>query len=177
GHIARIEAAGARAPRPYRLVVLSDHGQSQGETFRDRYDETLEDMVRAACDGTESMIAVTEGGDDSLAYLSAGLTEVSRDDTAAARTVRAATRHRLADGAVALEDIEEAHADEIPELSVMASGCLGLISFPRQPGRVTLEQLEELHPRLLPALRDHPGIGFILVRSEQRGAVAIGKGG
>ena len=34
--IARIEAAAADAPRPYRLVVLSDHGQSQGETFLDR---------------------------------------------------------------------------------------------------------------------------------------------
>ena len=89
--IARIEMAAREAPRPYRLVVLSDHGQSQGETFLDRYGETLEDMVRDACD-TESMIAVTEGGDDALAYLSAGLTEVARDDTAAGRTVRTATR-------------------------------------------------------------------------------------
>ena len=49
----------------------------------------------------------------------------------------------------------------------MASGNLGLISFPREPGRVTLEQIEEHHPRLVPALRDHPGIGFVLVRSER----------
>ena len=179
--IARIEIAAREAPRPYRLVVLSDHGQSQGETFLDRYGETLEDMVRAACD-VESMIAVTEGGDDALGYMSAGLTEFARDDTVAGRTVRTATRGRVADGVVALdpdvrEDIEEAHGGEIPELSVMASGCLGLISFPRIPGRVTLEQLEALHPRLLPALRDHPGIGFVLVRSEARGAMAIGKGG
>ena len=179
--IARIATAAREAPRPYRLVVLSDHGQSQGETFLDRYGESLEDLVRAASD-TESMIAVTEGGDDSLAYLSAGLTEVARDDTAAAKTVRAATRGRLADGAVALDsdargDIEEAHGEEIPELSVMASGCLGLITFPRLPGRVTIERLEALHPKLLPALRDHPGIGFVLVRSESRGAMAIGAGG
>ena len=179
--IARIATAAREATRPYRLVVLSDHGQSQGETFLDRYGESLEDLVRAASD-TESMIAVTEGGDDSLAYLSAGLTEVARDDTAAAKTVRAATRGRLADGSVALdsdarEDIEEAHGEEIPELSVMASGCLGLITFPRLPGRVTIEQLEALHPKLLPALRDHPGIGFVLVRSESRGAMAIGAGG
>ena len=59
----------------------------------------------------------------------------------------------------------------------MASGCLGLISFPREPGRVTLERLEALYPRLLPALRDHPGIGFVLVRSERCGAIAIGAGG
>jgi hypothetical protein len=59
----------------------------------------------------------------------------------------------------------------------MASGCLGLISFPRLPGRVTLEQLEARHPDLIPALRDHPGIGFVLVRSERRGAMAIGAAG
>jgi uncharacterized membrane protein YvlD (DUF360 family) len=181
--IARIEVAARDAARPYRLVVLSDHGQSQGETFLDRYGETLEDLVRVACDA-ESMIAVTEGGDDALGYMSAGLTEFARDDTVAGRTVRTVTRGRVADGAVALDadvrqDIEEAHGSggEVPELSVMASGCLGLISFPRVAGRVTLEQIEAMHPRLLPALREHPGIGFVLVRSERRGAIAIGAGG
>jgi uncharacterized membrane protein YvlD (DUF360 family) len=179
--IARVATACAEAPRPYRLVVLSDHGQSQGETFADRYRETLEDLVRSACD-PESTIAVEGGDDDALSYLSAGLTEVARDDTAAGRTVRIATRGRRADGAVALDpdarrDLEEARGRAVPELSVMASGCLGLISFPREPGRVTLERLEVLYPRLLPALRDHPGIGFLLVRSERLGAMAIGASG
>ncbi len=179
--IARVASVCAEAPRPYRLVVLSDHGQSQGETFRDRYGETLEQLVRAACE-PDSTIAVEGGDDDSLAYLSAGLTEVARDDTAAGRTVRAATRGRRADGVVALdrearEDIEEAHGTEVPELSVMASGCLGLISFPREPGRVSLERIEALYPRLLPALRDHAGVGFVLVRSERDGALVVGRGG
>ncbi|HEX7279450.1 MAG TPA: phage holin family protein [Solirubrobacterales bacterium] len=179
--IARIARACKDAPRPYRLVVLSDHGQSQGETFRDRYEQTLEELVREACDA-ESVVA-SEGDDDSLSYLSAGLTEVARDDTVAARAVRTATRDRRADGAVTLDpddrrEIEETHdGDELPELSVMASGCLGLISFPREPGRVTLERIEALYPRLIPALRDHPGVGFILVRSERDGALAIGAGG
>ena len=179
--IARIAAACADAPRPYRLVVLSDHGQSQGETFRDRYGQTLEDLVRSACE-PDSVIASEAGDDDALSYLSAGLTEVARDDTVAARTVRAATRDRLADGAVALDpdsrrEIAESHGGELPELSVMASGCLGLITFPREPGRVSLERLEVLYPRLLPALRAHPGVGFVLVRSERDGAMAIGAGG
>ena len=180
-HIARIAATCPEAPRPYRLVVLSDHGQSQGETFRDRYGQTFEELICAACE-PESTIAVEGGEDDALAYLSAGLTEVARDDTAAGRTVRIATRSRRANGAVALEagarrDIEKAHGSEVPELSVMASGCLGLISFPREPGRVTLERIEALYPRLLPALRGHPGIGFVLVRSERSGALVLGKAG
>ena len=46
--IGRIAAARPDAPRPYRLVVLSDHGQSQGATFKDRYGITLEELVRQA---------------------------------------------------------------------------------------------------------------------------------
>ena len=52
----------------------------------------------------------------------------------------------------------------------MASGNLGLISFPREPGRVTLEQIDERRPGLLDALRAHPGIAFVLVRSERNSA-------
>ncbi len=179
--IARIARTCEAAPRPYRLVVLSDHGQSQGETFRDRYDQTLEELVRGACD-PDSVVAAEAGDDDALSYLSAGLTEVARDDTVAARTVRAATRERRADGVVALDpaarrEVEETHDGELPELSAMASGCLGLISFPREPGRVSLERIDALYPRLIPTLRDHPGIGFILVRSEREGALAIGARG
>ena len=179
--IKRIASACEDAPRPYRLVILSDHGQSQGETFRDRYGETLEDLVRSACE-PDSVIAAESGDDDALSYMSAGLTEVARDDTVAARTVRAATRDRRADGAVMLdsgarEEVEQSHGDGLPELSVMASGCLGLISFPREPGRLTRERVAALYPRLLPALCGHPGIGFVMVRSEQEGALAIGAGG
>ena len=91
----------------------------------------------------------------------------------------AATRRRTVDGAVQLG--EDGHAakgdDELPELSVMASGCLGLITFPREPGRVTLERIESRWPKLIPALREHPGIGFLLVRSESSGAMVIGPRG
>jgi uncharacterized membrane protein YvlD (DUF360 family) len=179
--LARVHAAVADAPRPYRLVVLADHGQSQGATFLQRYGITLEELVRSACDATD-VRAAAGGEDEALAYLSAGLTEVARDETPAGRVVARATRKQRADGVVALDDeakaeYEEASQESLPELSVMASGCLGLISFPREPGRVTLERLERLHPRLLTALREHPGIGFVHVRSERRGAVVLGARG
>jgi uncharacterized membrane protein YvlD (DUF360 family) len=180
--LARVQAAVADAPRPYRLAVLADHGQSQGATFLQRYGITLEELVRSACDA-ERVQAASGGQDEAMAYLGAGLTEVARDDTAAGRTVNRMTRGRRADGAVTLaeesrEEVSEQSGDDAPpELSVMASGCLGLITFPREPGRVTLERLEQLHPRLIPALRDHPGIGFVLVRSERDGAVVLGKEG
>ncbi|MCB0830731.1 MAG: phage holin family protein, partial [Solirubrobacterales bacterium] len=43
--IDRIRRVVDEAPRPYHLVVLSDHGQSQGATFLQRYGLTLEELV------------------------------------------------------------------------------------------------------------------------------------
>jgi hypothetical protein len=40
-----LERLAPEAARHYHLVVLSDHGQSQGATFRQRFGESLEDVV------------------------------------------------------------------------------------------------------------------------------------
>ena len=40
-----LDRLAANAARRYEIVVLSDHGQSQGATFRQRYGETLEEVV------------------------------------------------------------------------------------------------------------------------------------
>jgi len=180
-HFARIEAAAKDAPRPYHLVVLADHGQTQGETFKDRYGTTLEQLVQKAC-AAESVESAVQG-DEGVGYLSASLTEASRGDSALARTVRLATEGRTVEEAVVIgkEKREEVRREKDreapPELSVVASGCLGLISFPREPGRVTLERIHERYPNLISTLRDHPGIGFLLARSEQYGAIVIGEQG
>jgi hypothetical protein len=175
--IARIAVAAQDVPRPYRLVVLSDHGQSQGATFLQRYTQSLEDLVQEAVDaGAEAV-----GGQptEALAFLGTSLTEASAGDSRAARVVRRVSRGHAVDGEVRLGEDGNADADAegVPEAVVMASGCLGLVSFPREPGRVTVERIEERYPRLVPALRDHPGIGFLLVRSDRHGAVAIGARG
>ncbi len=60
---------------------------------------------------------------------------------------------------------------------VLGSGNLGLISLLEEPRRLTLEEIDERHPKLLPALRAHPHVGWLLVRSSQRGPVALGAHG
>ena len=173
--IGRIAAARAGAPRPYQLVVLSDHGQSQGATFLDRYGTSLEDLVREAA---AAPVAAGAHPDEAIGYLGASLTEASSGASRMAGLVRRTARRRTVDGAVQLEKPDrDAEGDEPPEVVAMASGCLGLISFPREPGRMTVERLEEHYPQVLPALRDHPGIGFVLVRSERHGALVVGAGG
>jgi hypothetical protein len=60
---------------------------------------------------------------------------------------------------------------------VLGSGNLGLVYLMEEPRRLTLEELDERHPKLIPALREHPHVGWILVRSAERGAVALGARG
>jgi len=176
--IGRIAAAAATARRPYEIVVLSDHGQTQGATFRERYGETLEDVVRRAA-ATERVAAAGSGEDEALGRLGAALTEASSGTGLGARTVRTATRRRQIEGEVRLDErrapAPAAGADT--EIVVMASGCLGLISFTAIPGRATREQIDARHPALLETLRTHPGIGFLLVRSAADGPVVLGPAG
>ena len=43
----RIDRARRYAPRPYEIVVLSDHGQTQGATFKQRNGYALDDLREA----------------------------------------------------------------------------------------------------------------------------------
>ena len=46
----RIERARRYAPRPYEIVVLSDHGQTQGATFKQRNGYGLDELVERSLD-------------------------------------------------------------------------------------------------------------------------------
>jgi uncharacterized membrane protein YvlD (DUF360 family) len=180
---ARLERAAVGAPRPVNFVVLSDHGQTQGTTFRDRYGHSLSELVKEA---TAATVHASGQADEGLMFLGASLTEASGGAGVIATGVRTVTRGQTVDGAVlvgddgkaARQEAERAGSEHLPpEVVAMASGCLGLVFFPREPGRVTREWIDERYPRLLPALREHPGIGFVLVRSEKDGAVVLGATG
>ncbi|MFH8568546.1 phage holin family protein [Streptomyces sp. NPDC017993] len=144
--IALIGAAARYAPRPYRVVLLSDHGQSHGATFLECYGLSLGDLVRAGC----------------------GL-PVSRR---VGRTPSGAEAREAARAALHRPEETEGHSSSRP--IVLASGNLGLVSFPAVPGRITREELDRRHPALLATLANHPGIGFVLVRSAEHGAVVLG---
>ena len=177
--IGRIAAAATMGPRPYQVVVLSDHGQTQGATFLQRYGHTLEQVV-AEASGARDVEASSSGEDEARGRIGAALTEAAGGEGLRARAVERATRKRQVDGEVRIEAEDAAPAEraaEVPEIVVMASGNLGLVSFPRLPGRVTREQLAERFPQLLPALIAHPGVGFVLVRSDVDGAVVVGAHG
>ncbi|MFE3494643.1 alkaline phosphatase family protein [Streptomyces sp. NPDC059175] len=151
--VALIAKVAAHAPRRYRIVLLSDHGQSHGETFESVYGLSLRDLVRAGCG-----LAVPRR---------AGRTRSGAEARDAARDALRGALHRP----VAEEPWDQPAAG--PDPVVLASGNLGLISFPGVPGRLSREQIDRRHPALLRTLANHPGIGFLLVRSERHGSVVL----
>jgi hypothetical protein len=179
--LARLERAAAQAPRPYHLVVLSDHGQTQGAPFRQRYGQTLEEIVQAAlAQGTVyAPLAVDEGWGN----VGGVLADASQEPNLGGRTLARVTRARTVEGTVALGPNRDALAQRTLQAArggravVLASGNLGLIYLPASSERLTLEQITRTHPRLLPSLTAHPGIGFVMVRSHARGAIVIGAAG
>ena len=53
------------------------------------------------------------------------------------------------------------------DVVVMGSGNLGLVYLMEERRRLTLEEMNERHPDLIPALRNHPHVGWLLVRSSR----------
>ncbi|WP_406402111.1 phage holin family protein [Streptomyces uncialis] len=151
--LALLAKVAEHAPRPYRIVVLSDHGQSPGETFLGRYGLTLGNLVRAGCGlPVPRRASRTRSGAEARAAVRAAL-------------------HRPAE-----KEGPERHARRT-EPVVLASGNLGLVSFPDVPHRMTKEEIDLRHPALLQTLANHPGIGFLLVASEEHGGVVLGARG
>jgi uncharacterized membrane protein YvlD (DUF360 family) len=176
----RLERAVEQAPRPYHLVVLSDHGQSQGRPFRQRYGVELGELVQGALSGGN--VYAPAPSDEGLTSVGGALTDARDEDTAAGRMLARATRDRVVDGDVVIgpkPEAAEKMAEDASENTaiVLASGGLGLISLPERDHRLTIEEIEGLHPGLIGTLVDHPGIGFVLVRSDGDGAVVLGAGG
>ena len=151
---ARIERARRHAPRPYEIVVLSDHGQTQGATFLQRNGYGLEDLVERSLSPGASVTAVADGDEQANAVGRAV-------DEATGRRKRKPDRH----------DVSGRQA------VVLGSGNLGLIYLMEEQRRMTLEEIEARHPKLIPALREHPHVGWLLVRSESEGALVLGGNG
>jgi uncharacterized membrane protein YvlD (DUF360 family) len=177
--LARLERAVEQAPRPYHLVVLSDHGQSQGRPFRQRYGVELEELVRdALADGD---VYAPPAPDEGLSSVGGALTDARDEETAGGRMLARATRDRMVESEVVLgpnrKAAEEAKRSASDHAAVvLASGGLGLISLPEPAHRLSLDEIESMHPRLISALVSHPGIGFVMVHADD-GPIVLGTDG
>ncbi len=180
-YFARVESALKIAPRPYHIVILADHGQSLGPRFESAHGKSLEQLVKELIK-SDSEVFYSESHNDSWDNLNAVLSESTSANTRSAGLMRKMLASRAHDDYVEVAkkgetaDKVEAEAEKA-KVVVMGSGCTGLIYFTDSPQRMTFEQIQTKYPELLLGLKDHPGIGFLLVRSETQGDLVVGKRG
>ena len=171
-----LEIISLHAPRPYRFVILSDHGQSNGATFLQRTGKTLEQAIKELVK-LETLFPPSH--DETWLRINAFLTDISMQDSRSARILSRAVRGKTVEGTVVLlgPKVEGLKLEDKNKAIVLASGNLGLIYFTAWKERMSLEQINAAFPNLIPGLLNYPEIGFVMARSEAHGPLAIGAKG
>jgi uncharacterized membrane protein YvlD (DUF360 family) len=189
----RLELAKNYAHRDYHLVVQSDHGQTNGSTFKQRYGRTLEDLVRGLMPPETNIYselssnedhfgqAITNPGNDAKRYIKDKKDDIVensiefRDNTLKVIEESNLVRGSLADHIKNYQVKEHRKiSKEEAEVIVLASGNLGLIYLTRWKEHLSYEQINQLYPDLIPGIAQHEGVGFIMVNSFNYGPLAIG---
>lgn len=181
-----LESLGEMTARPYKFVVLSDHGQSNGATFRQRTGKSLEEVVGELV-RLETISTPSE--DETWLRANSLLTDISRQDSRSGRLVGRIIKGRMKKGGVIfgpmVNGLEDEDGDDtnraiikgINKAIVLASGNLGLIYLTASKERMSLEEIDRQYPDLISGLLKYPEIGFVMVRSAFLGPLAIGAKG
>ncbi len=173
-----LERVVAAAPRDYRIVVLSDHGQSLGSTFAQEEGRSLLDTVRALMADPDAD-AVHSGSGEDWGPLNALLTSAvrgSRED-AVALGPELAGRERRGPGVPGEAGTGAEATRDVPDVAVVASGNLALVWFPHSPRRLVLEEIQLRWPGLVAGRAARPAVGVGGVDTAEQGLVAIGARG
>ena len=130
----RIDRARRYAPRPYEIVVLSDHGQTQGATFKQRNGYGLDELVERSLVARATSRDMA-GGDEQAAMVGHALGEAT-----GRRRRRRSAKNDVSDR----------------DVVVLGSGNLGLVYLMEERRRLTLEEIDERHPELVPGAARAP---------------------
>jgi uncharacterized membrane protein YvlD (DUF360 family) len=168
-----------KAPIPYELILLSDHGQSYGWTFHQRYGESLKEFIeRHLPEGTGVMLS--SGGDDGTLGVRAMAAEIENMQVqgVGGRVGQRVMRqtNRVLAKSTEQQDLQDAQI-ATSEVIVCGSGNLAQVYFDLFPRRATLLQLQTAYPGMVEALVAHEGVGFVVVYTTDFSPVALGKQG
>ena len=144
------------SPRDYQFVIQSDHGQTNGATFTQRYGESFEDFVKSLLPEDMTVFSKMTSNDD---HFVSDYTPFARKD----KKIE--------------EEKKEAQELSDSEVIVLASGNLAMIYLTQWSQRLTYEELNSYFPELIPGIINNEYVGFILVNSAEHGDLAIGKNG
>jgi uncharacterized membrane protein YvlD (DUF360 family) len=178
----QLEQVAAAAPRRYRFVILSDHGQSQGAIFADRYGEDLAALVARLAN---SDVAASDDSVEGWGRTQALVDELASPGSMSGRGMTSASRamdksSRSQPDAVTPGDTSARSADRTATgaetFHVFGSGNLGLVYVRGEKARLDRSELHRRFPGLVDGLALHPGVGFVVV-TDQDGPIALGNRG
>jgi uncharacterized membrane protein YvlD (DUF360 family) len=171
-----------KAPRPYEVILLSDHGQSFGATFLQRYGVDLKGFIQQHMPQGTS-VAQSWGGDDGLPNVGAIGVELQnaqalgmggRAGRAAASELAELAEH---DAEHEQQEAADAQAAAAADVIVCATGNLAHVYFDFAPDKIPLSQIDAAYPGLVDALVQHEGIGFVVSYAADGAPLVIGKQG
>lgn len=184
-----------KASRPYELVILSDHGQSYGWTFKQRYGKTLHEFIVELVPPGSAVMQST-GGDDGIVSVRAMAMELDnmqrrkmggrigrRIIRNAQRAAERGMKERTGERGIAQATNQPTNqpanqpADQPTNIVVCGSGNLAQVYFTTHAGRLTLGALNAMYPQMLDALIQHAGIGIVMAFTDEGEAIAFGKRG
>ena len=168
-----------KAPRPYNLVILSDHGQSSGFTFKQRYGMDLKEYIESLLPKHVNVQA-TLGGDEGSMSLTAVAAEL---DNVQKHGERGAVGQKVVGGAKNFIE-NTAKPVETPDIisqdvnvTMCGSGNIAQVYFDLAPRKLTLDELQTAYPGLVDEMVQHEGIGVIVGYNSEGQPIAMGKSG
>ena len=146
------------SPREYQIVIQSDHGQTNGATFKQRYGQSFEDFVKSLLPQDINMYAEMSSNEDRFA---------GAYNPFSGKIKYFENRRK--------EYKEKKLAES--EIVVLASGNLAMIYMTKWSHRLSYEEINEMFPDMIDGIVNNEYVGFALVRSSEKGDMAIGKNG
>ena len=163
------------------MLILSDHGQSQGPTFLMRYGITLKEFIEQQLpEGTT--VSASFGGDTGAMGISQASAEFANAQQNASGGSRAADQmvkqgQALTERAAAEDKARIAAATTQADVTAYGSGNLAQVYFNLFDRKITLPELKAAYPGMVDALISHEGIGLVCGYTADGTPIAIGKNG
>lgn len=174
--IARLRRVAQSVPREYSLVILSDHGQSIARQFSEISGTPLEQVVADSA-GSQPIWTAMEDS-ELMGHFSSLLTGPAESGGAGGMAARSVL-DRMRGGRE--QGDPNGNTGSVPQrgggIIVCPSGNLANVYFPAYPHQLSAAEIAKEFPALVPSLVNHPGIGFVVTRSQSGGALVSGPGG
>lgn len=172
--VGMLTKAAKYTPRPYHIILLSDHGQSQGQTFKQLNEgKNLEQVLGNILDSPAVRSSTSPVEQQSASQLLSAYMASGKGAIGSTARRFGKSHQRKASNNQSPETKSTAKAEAI----VTGSGNLGNIWLKHFKKRPSRQQIESRYPGLFEKLLQTPGIGLVLVSDGKAGPVCLGKQG